>query len=142
MGKALYSERIGIIHALVVISGFAGIALVLGATHLAIPKNLGDWIALSSGALWALGTLFSNKDQGQHHWARLVQFSIAGLVSTIVLALPLSGIAPKVLAVSPELDVFHWAAIAGLVLFAFPNVLVIWATARLSSARVGVLLMI
>ncbi len=141
LGKALYGERIGIIRAVVIISGFIGITLVLGATSLPIPGNLGDWVALSSGALWAFGTSLSSRENGHHSWARLMQFSIAGLVSTWLLALALSGLAPKVLAASSDASTILLAAVVGLALFALPNVLVIWATSRLSSARVGVLLM-
>jgi drug/metabolite transporter (DMT)-like permease len=141
LGKALYGDRIGIVRALVVICGFAGIALVLGATSLPIPRNLGDWVALSSGALWALGTSLSSRENGPHSWARLMQFSIAGMVSTWLMALALSGLAPKVIATSAHANTFLLAIVVGFALFALPNVLVIWATSRLSSARVGVLLM-
>ena len=57
LGKILYGERIGAARAIVVLMGFAGVALVLDATSLPIPKNLGDWVALASGALWAVGDI-------------------------------------------------------------------------------------
>jgi drug/metabolite transporter (DMT)-like permease len=70
-----------------------------------------------------------------------MQFSIAGLVSTAVLAIALSNLAPKVLSATANISIYFWAAAIGLVLFAIPNLLVIWGTSHLSSTHVGVLLM-
>jgi drug/metabolite transporter (DMT)-like permease len=141
LGKLFYGEPIGFMRSLVVIMGFVGIGLVLGATSLPIPQNLGDWIALASGALWALATSMTSREQGKNSWVRLMQFAAAGLVSTVVLAFALSGLAPKVLTATAPLSVYFWTAAVGLVLFAIPNLLVIWGTTHLSSTRVGVLLM-
>ena len=136
-----YGEPIGLLRSLVVIMGFVGVGMVLGATSLPLPKNLGDWIALMSGALWALGTSLTGREQRKNSWAGLMQFSISGLVSTAILALALSGLAPKVLTATANTNIYFWATVIGLVLFAIPNLLVIWGTSHLSSTRVGVLLM-
>jgi drug/metabolite transporter (DMT)-like permease len=42
LGRVFYGERIGIFRSLVVIMGFVGIGMVLGAISLPIPTNLGD----------------------------------------------------------------------------------------------------
>jgi drug/metabolite transporter (DMT)-like permease len=141
LGKIFFREPIGMLRVLVVIMGFTGVGLVLGATSLPLPEVLGDWIALASGALWALGTTMSNRVTSQDSWVRLMQFAIAGIVSTAVLALLLSGAAPKVLTATANTQTLMWAIAIGFVLFAIPNLLVIWGTSRLSSTRVGVLLM-
>ncbi len=141
LGKLFYGEPIGLVRSLVVIMGFVGIGLVLGATSLPIPQNLGDWIALMSGALWALATSLTSREHGKNSWVRLLQFGIAGLVSTVILAFALSSLAPKVLAATAHTSIYVWATAIGLVLFAIPNLLVIWGTMHLSSTRVGVLLM-
>lgn len=141
LGKMFHGEPIGHLRSLVVVMGFVGIGLVLGATSLPLPKNLGDWIALSSGALWALGTSLASREHRKTSWVQLMQFAIAGLVSTAILAFALSGLAPKVLTTTANTTVYVWAAAIGLVLFAIPNLLVIWGTSQLSSLRVGVLLM-
>lgn len=140
-GKLFYREPFSLVRSLVVVLGFTGVGLVLGANSLPIPKNLGDWIALLSGALWALGTSLSSKETGKNSWVRLMQFSIAGLVSTVVLAFALLDFAPKILTMSAHVTLYFWAILVGLVLFAIPNLLVIWGTSHLSSTRVGVLLM-
>lgn len=141
LGKLFYGEPINLVRTLVIIMGCVGVGLVLGATSLPIPKNLGDWIALMSGALWALGTSLASREVERNSWMRLMQFSIAGLGSTVILALVLSSVAPKVIAGTADTSIYVWAAAVGLLLFAIPNMLVIWGTAYLSSARVGVLLM-
>ena len=61
-GKLFYGEPISLVRTLVVIMGCVGVGLVLGATSLPVPKNLGDWIALMSGALWALGTSLASRE--------------------------------------------------------------------------------
>jgi drug/metabolite transporter (DMT)-like permease len=141
LGKIFYGESIGPVRSIVVIMGFVGVGLVLGATSLPIPKNIGDWIALLSGALWALGTSLTAKEHGKNSWVGLMQFSIAGLLSTFVLAFALSGMAPKVLTATADISTYAWSVATGLALFAIPNLLVIWGTSHLSSTRVGVLLM-
>jgi drug/metabolite transporter (DMT)-like permease len=141
LGKLLFREPVGLLRVLVVVMGFTGVGLVLGATSLPLPKVLGDWIALASGALWALGTTMSNRVTSQDSSVRLMQFAVAGLISTGVLALLLSGAAPKVLTAAANTNILMWAIVIGFVLFAIPNLLVIWGTSRLSSTRVGVLLM-
>ncbi len=141
LGKLFYGEPIGFVRSLVVIMGFVGIGLVLGAKSLPMPQNLGDWIALLSGALWALATSLTSREHGKCSWARLMQFAIAGLISTVVLAFALSGLAPKVLTATANTNTYFWVATIGFVLFAIPNLLVIWGTTHLSSTRVGVLLM-
>ena len=70
-----------------------------------------------------------------------MQFAIAGLLSTGLLAFALSSQAPKVLIATAQPSFYFWTAAVGLVLFALPNMLVIWATSQLSSARIGVLMM-
>jgi drug/metabolite transporter (DMT)-like permease len=141
LGKIFYREPIGLVRSLVIVMGFVGVGLVLGATSLPIPKNLGDWIALMSGALWALGTSLSGREAGKNSWAQLLQFAIAGLVSTVILAIALSTVTPNVVTATANIGTYVWAVAIGLVLFAIPNLLVIWGTSHLSSARVGVLLM-
>jgi drug/metabolite transporter (DMT)-like permease len=141
LGKFVYGESISPVRSLVVIMGFVGIGLVLGATSLPIPKNLGDWIAVMSGALWALGTSMAGKEKAKGSWVLLLQFAIAGLASTIILAFALSDMEPKVIATTADINLYVWAAAIGLVLFAGPNFLVVWGTTHLSSTRVGVLLM-
>jgi drug/metabolite transporter (DMT)-like permease len=61
--------------------------------------------------------------------------------TTAVLAFALSALAPKVLIATANFGTCVLAVAVGLVLFAIPNVLVIWGTSHLSSTRVGVLLM-
>jgi len=141
LGKIFFREPIGLLRVLVVIMGFSGVGLVLGATSLPLPKVLGDWIALTSGALWALGTTMSNRVTSQGSWVGLMQFAIAGIISTGVLTFLLSGAAPKVFVATASTDTLVGAIVIGLTLFAIPNMLVIWGTSRLSSTRVGVLLM-
>lgn len=141
LGKVLYRETVGWLRALVVIMGFAGVGLVLGATSIPLPKISGDWVALASGALWALGTTMSNRVANQDSWVRLMQFASAGFVSTGVLALLLSDVAPRVLTATANSETLVWAFAIGFILFAIPNLLVLWGAARLSSTRVGVLLM-
>jgi drug/metabolite transporter (DMT)-like permease len=141
LGKFLNGEAIGLVRSLVVLMGFVGTGLVLGATSLPIPQNLGDWLGLMAGALWALSTSLTSRDHGKNSWARLLQFSIAGLLSTVVLAFVLSGMAPKILTATASTSLYFWAVVIGFVLFTIPNMLVIWGTTRLSSTRIGVLLM-
>ncbi len=141
LGKFLNGEAIGLVRSFVVLLGFVGTGLVLGATSLPIPQNLGDWLGLMGGALWALSTSLTSRDKGKNGWARLLQFSIAGLLSTVVLAFVLSGMAPKILTATASAGLYFWAVVIGFVLFTIPNMLVIWGTTRLSSTRIGVLLM-
>ena len=64
------ADRVGLVSLVIVVGfvllslasglGFAGMGFILGVTDgLPVPRNAGDWVALSSSMLWTAGTLRS-----------------------------------------------------------------------------------
>jgi drug/metabolite transporter (DMT)-like permease len=121
--------------------GFAGLVVMLGADNgVPLPRNAGEWLSLASGLLWAIAsTTLRVKPMPAPVPAAFVFALGAGIGALILLPLlgPPAQTQPRgdtatILAISLGAGALWWTAvIAGL----------LWATARLDPARVGILLM-
>lgn len=121
--------------------GIAGLAVMLGADgEIPVPRGAGEWLALISGILWSIATtgIRTKSDLGSGEAAFV--FAVGACVTTLVLAPVLepwpSGIAAESL--GPTLG---WAVAAGGLWWGLSIASLMWATARLEPARVGILLM-
>jgi drug/metabolite transporter (DMT)-like permease len=141
-GWLLLGERMKMSRIIAVVLGFSGMGCILGLNDgLPLPRNAGDWVALTSGMLWAAGSLRSFAKPSSGIALPVFTFSIGGLVSaaTILaigagLAMPLANIGNLVLALP-------WIIVLALIIFVPPNFLVLWAVQRMDPGRVGILLM-
>ena len=141
LGLAFLGERLQRTRIIGLICGIGGLFTVLGGEQgIPLPRNAGDWLALSSGIAWALGSL------GLYRTPRI---PVAGQVFVFVLgALIVAGVgiilelrfgqpipSPHIL-----IDVTPYAALSAF--FVLPMLfLTIWPATLLSPARVGLLLM-
>jgi len=123
-----------------ILVGVAGLVLVLGADGgLPAPRGLGDWLGLASGLLWAIATtgIRSQADTGPEESAFV--FALGALVGTAALA-PALGPPPR-LPIEAAVFAVGWALAAGGLWWGLSITALMWATARLEPARVGILLM-
>lgn len=119
--------------------GLAGLAVMLGANgDFPTPKNMGEWIALGSGVLWAIATTGIRSTRELPAPQAAFTFAAGATLMTLVLA-PL---------LSPwQTPDGSTAAVAGLALvtgglwWGVSMASLMWATVRLDPARVGILLM-
>ncbi|MGD8709738.1 MAG: DMT family transporter [Ectothiorhodospiraceae bacterium] len=123
-----------------IIVGVAGLGLVLGADGgPPLPRGLGDWLGLASGLLWAVATTGIRSQGDMRPGASAFVFALGAFMVAAVLAPilePPPGISIE--AVGPALG---WALAAGGLWWGLSMVCLMWATARLEPARVGILLM-
>lgn len=119
--------------------GLAGLFMILGADgEVPIPRGIGEWLALISGILWSVATtgIKAKSDTGPGETAFV--FAAGAALGTLILA-PLLEPLPTMLA-HPGQAVL-WAMAAGGLWWGLSMAGLMWATARLEPARVGILLM-
>ena len=119
--------------------GIAGLVCVLSADGgLPRPRDLGDWLGLASGALWAVATtgIRARGEAGPGESAFV--FALGGCLCAGVLA-PLLEPLPRVPA-DRMLAAAAWTIGAGTLWWGVSMAGLIWAAARLEPARVGILL--
>lgn len=123
-----------------ILVGIAGLALVLGADGgLPVPRDLGDWLGLASGLLWAVATtgISTRADTGPGESAFV--FALGATAGAAVLAPALEPVpAVPAEAVAAALA---WALAGGGLWWGASMACLMWAAARLEPARVGILLM-
>ena len=141
LGRVLIGGPITRRRVVVLLMGIAGLVMMLGADGTApIPRNLGEWLGLTSGFLWALSTVGIR-----------VQSTAGPLESAFVL---ITGAWIGALLLAPVLEPMPalgtlmqpWALIglvfvAGLFGTAAAMAGIMWAATKLDPARVGILLM-
>ncbi len=122
--------------------GLAGLALMLGADgQVPVPRGMGEWLGLISGFLWAVATtgIRAKADAGPSETAFV--FAAGATISALILA-PLLPPATDPEPVRNIPAIIGWSLLAGGVWWGLSMCALMWATARLEPARVGILLMI
>lgn len=120
---------LGLIGLLVMLSGQAGMPL---------PRGPGEWMALLAGFLWSIATTgIRAKPDLQPGQAAFV-FACAAMVSAIILAPMLEPLDVSAVSFWPAVGL---ATLTGAIWWVFMIAALMWATARLDPARVGILLM-
>ena len=123
-----------------VIVGLGGLVTMLSdGNGWPLPRNLGDWMALASGVLWALVTIRVRNSDGIGAAANSAAFFLGGIVFAVLFVLLLgSDRVPSPQAIqsaSPLLLPVAW-------LFWLPSQFILfWGVRRISPVRAGILLM-
>jgi drug/metabolite transporter (DMT)-like permease len=122
-------------------AGLAGLVLILGADgEWPVPRSFGEWLGLISGLLWSVATtgVRARSDTGPAE--TVFVFASGAVLGTAVLA-PLLAPLPAAAALGPASAILAWTFAAGGLWWGLSMVALMWATARLEPARVGILLM-
>ena len=139
-GRFLLGEVITRARALALVLGLGGLWIILGGEGaLPVPRNVGDWMALASGIIWAYAAVRLNQsDARPTEWLNV--FMIGGLlvsVGCLVLRPEIS--TPPSLAGLNATAV--WVLIAIAIVSLPINLIILWGANRLNPGRVGLLLM-
>ncbi len=146
LGIAYLGERLTWTRTLAMLSGFAGLVVVLGGPgNLPLPRNTGDWLALTSGMAWAVGTL--NLYRMRQIPAMDQMLAFAG--GSLAVSLATLGLGGAVLGISAIGGMPDTGAAVRAAPFAFLTALyvlpmlylTIWPATVLSPGRIGILLM-
>lgn len=142
IGWAVRGEPITARRLVALALAFAGLAIVLGVLDgLPLPRNLGDWLALAAGMMWAYGSTRSNAENNIVVTAPVLGFTAGGMLAALILvSLPIEGIAaaPDAAALRQSLP---WVALVSVVRFVPSTFALLWSTQVLNPGRVGILLM-
>mgnify|MGYP001026070960 CR=1 FL=1 len=140
IARVWYGERVSIIRLGCVVAGLAGLVIMLsGDGGLPLPRNLGDWMALVSGILWAVLTIRIRNSHEIGSTANLAAFLIGGLIFALLFALIGGGNAlPSVEAIGNSWLLVLVIAWIGWLPSQF---ILFWGVRRISPVRTSILLM-
>ncbi|MFO7787574.1 MAG: DMT family transporter [Halospina sp.] len=126
-----------------IVLGFVGIALVMGPSNggIPLPSGIGDWMALMSGLVWAISSTGIRTQPGLNAVECNFVFCLGGLITALLLALVLDGVAMPGISLGNLGGVVAWALFLGGVWWALALTAFLWSTQRMEPARVGILLM-
>jgi len=121
--------------------GLAGLVIMLaGDGTWPIPEAPGEWMGLAAGLMWSVSTTGIRVRPGLDPVASALVFSAGALVLALV-AVPLMGPWPPVAVVEAPVAAIALALAAAALWWVGTILGLLWATARLDPARVGILLM-
>jgi drug/metabolite transporter (DMT)-like permease len=121
--------------------GLAGLAVMLAAGgEVPLPRSVGEWLALASGLLWAIASTLLAGRAGPAPAAAAFVFALGATLGAAGLA-PLLAPWPAGVAAADVALAAGWAVVAGGLWWGLSMASLLWATARLEPARVGILLM-
>ena len=135
-----FKERVSAVRIGCVVAGLGGLVIMLsGDGGWPVPRNLGDWMALASGILWALVTIRIRNSPEFGAAANSVAFFFGGSVLALIFAMLLgSGEVPTAEAVHAAWPLVLFVAWVAWLPSQF---LLFWGARRISPVRTGLLLM-
>ena len=139
LGRLVLGEPITPPRLLTIVMGIAGLVVILGfADGFPVPRNLGDWLSLVSGMVWAAASVrLRHQGTSPVPDALFAYFLGGSLLSLVAAALALAP--PSAAQIVGSLPVLFAISVG----FILPSMwLIIFGSQRLSPGRVGILLMI
>ena len=138
LGRVLLAERLTGSRLAALALGLGGLWVVLGGeSGMPLPRNPGDWCALTAGVTWALGTLRVHQDSMISPVAHAASLFVGGtVVIAIISLLPVMGgpapdVTAQAAAIIPILAVLSVVSAWGI----------LWGARLISPGRAGLLLM-
>lgn len=122
-------------------AGLLGLTIMLGAQgDWPIPRNLGEWMALASGIFWSLSSTGMRMRAPMPATQVAFVFVTSATVTAIGLGLALAPAPWSAIAQTPVATI-GVASLTGFLWWTLAIIGLMWSTARLDPARVGILLM-
>ena len=137
LGRALFGWPITRTRTAALVSGLAGLGLMLGADGgWPLPRSAGEWMALGAGMLWSVGTTGMRTRSTLEPAPSAFVFALGACLSALALA-PFLSNAPSL----PTPAALATAFAGGALWWGLSIAALMWATIRLEPARAGILLM-
>ena len=138
LGRFLLAERFTGTRVAALVLGLGGLWVVLGGeSGVPLPRNAGDWCALSAGIAWALGTLRVHQDTAVSSVAHVTSLFIGGTVIIAIVSL-----LPVAADPIPDMTVHAASIIAILAVLSVVSAWgILWGARVVSPGRAGILLM-
>lgn len=123
------------------LTGIAGLTMMLGADGGApLPASTGEWLGLISGFLWSLATTCIRTRSTLKPAESSFVFVAGAFAGALILA-PFLEPWPSVAVFQETERIVGWALLTGGLWWVLSVTSLLWATARLDPAKVGLLLM-
>lgn len=142
LARIFLKEPITAVRWLAIALGLAGMLVIFGIDLGApLPRNLGDWMALAGGFLWAVAAVRMRGDtRNSSIEFTTLHFLLGALVAILIALLPISGGLPM-----PEVDnmvrVLPWLVPTLLVVVVTGSFAAMWGASRLNPGITGILFM-
>jgi drug/metabolite transporter (DMT)-like permease len=135
-----YGERVSFARTVCVALGLGGLVAMLSADGgWPIPRNVGDWMALTCGVVWAVTAISVRRNEQIGTAANAAAFFLGGIGPALLLAL-LSG-AREMPDAAALAAAWPWLLGIGWLGWAPTQLLLFWGVKRISPVRCGILLM-
>ncbi|MGR3496784.1 DMT family transporter [Citreimonas sp.] len=140
IARFVFGLRTPVLRLVAVAIGLGGLAVMLGAGGGApLPRGAGEWMGLIAGVMWSVSSTGIRTGPALPPATAACVFA-AGATLTALACVPLLG-APGGVAAADGWAALWLALGTGAIWWSGAIALLIWATARLDPARVGILLM-
>lgn len=135
-----YGERVSLVRLGCVVAGLGGLVIMLsGDGGLPLPRNLGDWMALASGILWAVLSIRIRNSGEIGSTANLAAFLAGGLVFSLLFTL-LDG-SQQLPAAAAIGNVWLLVLAIAWIGWLPSQFILFWGVRRISPVRTGILLL-
>ena len=142
LGCLFLSEKLTVSRVIGIVLGLSGMLVMFGLGEgLPLPRNLGDWLALVAGIIWAIGSAITKNDEVSHPFE--ITFSFFAWATVVGVAIMLFTDVGQTIGHHTEIltDVLPWMLLV-TVLLTFPAIFtVIWGAGILSPGHLGILFM-
>ena len=142
LGIMLLKERLTGNRVMALLLAFSGLYIVLVAEGgLPIPRNNGDWFALTSGLCWSIASVKLFQDGAKMILEKVTMFVVCALLMSLLLVFWQQGNLAGMPDIATLETGWYWILIvaAGMLPITY---LTIWPATLLSPGRVGMLLMV
>ena len=138
LGRVLLGERFTVSRLAALVLGLGGLWVVLGSeSGVPLPRNPGDWCALTAGVMWAFGTLRVHQDAATSSAAHAASLFVGGMATIAVVAL-----LPDMVGPAPAVAAPAAAIVIGVAVVSVSSAWgILWGARLLSPGRAGLLLM-
>ena len=138
LGRALLGERLTASRVAALALGFGGLWVVLGGeAGIPLPRNAGDWCALTAGVTWAFGTLRVHQDTAVSSVAHAASLFVGGIVVIAIIS-----VLPLAPGSAPAISVQSGSIVAILAVLSVVSAWgILWGARVVSPGRAGLLLM-
>ncbi|MBT4889642.1 MAG: DMT family transporter, partial [Rhodospirillales bacterium] len=140
LARIFLKDTITPIRVVAIVIGMLGMLIIFGIEDgIPAPQNVGDWLGLAAGFMWAVATVLMRKNQSLKAFELTGSYSIWIVVSVLIYALlPISPEMPDIAVVS---DVLYWLIPVTLLVVLPAGFTMMWGAPLLSPAVTALLLM-
>ncbi len=138
LARVWLGEKITPIRLLAIAIGVAGMLVILWSdAGFPWPRNLGDWIGLASGIIWAVGAVMMRETPDFHALDMTAAFLMWTAIAALIMAMMPFAPSPPVM--SSVVSVLPWLIPATLVVIVPTFFAVMWGAPKLNPGVVGLL---